>query len=108
MRLFQRDNRTSRPAAGSVWAGPRTYTTDPEIGRPGYYALEDDGRTLVDPPILLTCVNVHPEDEEDTEDLYIVANPEEPYHAQLPPHLNAGVVALEATVQGTSEVTPGG
>lgn len=108
-RLKRRTEGASRPAAGQAWIGPLTFTTDPEIGRPGYYALEADGRTLIDPPLLLTHVNVDPTNEDDTRDVYLVADPDQPYHITLPPHLNPpNIVDLESQVHGTSEVTTGG
>ena len=104
--LFRKE--PSRPAAGSVWTGFKTYTTDPVIGPPGFYALEDDGYTLVHPPLALTVVNVNPDDPKDERDLTLVAHPDEPYYPQLPPHLNPpNAVELEANVRGTGNLMVG-
>lgn len=93
-------------AWGQKWEGLTTYTTDPEIGRPGFYALEDDGHTLHDPVVMLSWIDEAPDDEEDGSGHFIVANPDDPYYSHRPPHLDdPRYVELEAQARGTGGVS---
>jgi hypothetical protein len=106
----------SRPAAGERYEGPVTYTTDPLIGRAGYYALDDvktdkGGENLhqiKEPHVMLTWVDEAPGDDEDGSGHFIVADPDKPYFVQLPPHLDENLVPIESDVQATSGVRIGG
>jgi hypothetical protein len=119
MSLFKR---SSRPAAGSTYEGPVTYTTDPQIGgQPGYYALaepqtfdHEDGTTtnlhpILEPPLRLTWIDDAPHDEEDGSGHFVVAADDEPYYSHMPSHIamQRNLVQLEATVRGTSGVSAG-
>ncbi len=105
MRLF------NSPRPGEVWEGLTTYTTDPHIGPPGYYALKDDGHT-VDTSLRLTWVDEAPHDEEDGSGHFIVSlssrKKDHPYYSHLPAHVDFHLVELESRVTGTSEVVAGG
>lgn len=90
-----------------MYKGPLTWTTDPEIGRPGYYALEEDGRTLMDPHVLLTWVDQAPGDAEDGSGYFYVADPDRPYFTHHPPHVDENFVELSAEAEGTGGVDIG-
>jgi hypothetical protein len=107
MRLFGKP-KPAEHEPGSVWEGPATYTTDPHIGRAGYYALTDDGTTILEPHVMLTYVDEAPRDEEDGSGHYEVADPNEPYFSHCPMALNPNVVPLEAQATTTSSVSVGG
>lgn len=98
---------TAAPAAGDIWDGLFCYTTDPVHGRPGYYALEDDGKTVVNPPVLLTHIDLAPGDDHDGRGVWVVVDVEEPYFSHAPAHERGNYVNLEANVKGTSAVTGG-
>jgi len=97
-----------RTMVGNPWEGYACYSTDPQIGRPGYYALEDDGKTIREPHVMLTWVDEAPGDDDDGSGHYEVANMDVAYHIQLPPSLNPNTVDLEATVVTKSELSAGG
>jgi hypothetical protein len=110
----QSDSGSSRPAAGERYDGPLTYTTDPQIGRPGYYALDEvtahkegeNTHSIKEPHVMLTWVDEAPEDPNDGSGHFIISDMEKPYYSHLPPHLDENLVPLAAIVQGTSKVTP--
>ena len=97
-----------RSLTGSVWEGFACYSTDPQIGRPGYYALNDDAMTIREPHVMLTWVDDAPGDDDDGSGHYEVADMDVAYHIQLPPSLNPNTVDLSTEVHTTSDVAGGG
>src|SRR5438105_3163460 len=103
----QASQSTAAPAAGQKWTLPLTYTTDPEIGRPGYYGLDKEGRALHDPVVMLTYIDEAPGNDEDGSGYWVVADPSQPYFSHAPHHEVSRFVNLEAQVKGTSSVSGG-
>lgn len=99
--------RSNRPAGGSVWYGPLCYSTDPEIGRPGFYGLDEEGHMTLDPPVLLTHIDEAPGDPDDGTGHWIVADPNEPYFSHAPYQPEARLVDLESSVAGEGGVNVG-
>lgn len=93
---------------GSTWNGPAAYSTDPHIGRPGYYALTEDGQEILEPHVMLTYVDEAPGNDEDGSGHYEVADLDKPYFSHQPMNLNPNVVPLEARATTTSDVAVGG
>jgi hypothetical protein len=94
------------PSHGDTWTGPTMWTTDPHIGRPGYYALSPEG-AILDPPVMLTWVDEAPGNDEDGSGHFVVST-EEPYFSHLPESINPAsprVVNLEAHTHGTGGVS---
>lgn len=93
------------PKPGETYTGLLTYTTDPVIGRPGYYALDDDSK-LLDPPVMLTWVDEDPTNEENINGHYVVVDPEQPYYSHHPVHTGPpNMVGFETHAQTTSNVS---
>lgn len=106
MKLPWQKDKGRAAAWGQKWDGPAAYSTDPIIGRPGFYALDEDGRQLLDPAVMLTYIDEAPGNDEDGSGHYIVVNPDEPYYTHRPPHLDdPKYVELAATVEGVGGVS---
>lgn len=101
MRLFR-----SRPKPGTIYHGPAAWCDDYSIvPRPFYYALSDDGRTvLANRP--LVCVDDAPGVATNGACHYEHAGPGDmpQRRADLSPVPAGRVVELEAAPHGTSEV----
>ena len=102
-----RIGRSSRPAAGTRWNGPLCYNTDPEIGRPGFYGLDEEGKMTLDPPVLLTHVDEAPGDPEDGSEHWVVADEDKPYYSHAPNEPLARTVELQSEVAGEGGVNVG-
>lgn len=81
MREFLRERRVRRlqeKRAGQFYTGPAAYTTDYALApRPGFYALADDGRTLL-ADVPLVCVDDAPGNPDDGSCHYEYAGPKDP------------------------------
>lgn len=93
--------RWRKPKAGSRWNGPSAYCHDYQlVEKPGYYALEDDGKTflkIMGDLVRLTYVDDAPGVEDDGTGHYEVASKTDPVARQGPV-----TVDLEARAKGVS------
>lgn len=81
MREFLRERRVRRlqeKRAGQLYEGPAAYTTDYAlVSRPGFYALAEDGSTLL-ADVPLVCVDDAPGNPDDGSCHYEYAGPKDP------------------------------
>lgn len=93
-----------RPRPGYVWEGPACYTDDyTAVQRPGFYALTEDGKNLIQPPLRLVYIDDAPGDPTDGSGHYEVASATDPVQKW-----NTGqpIVELKIEVVGQTEVAP--
>jgi hypothetical protein len=69
-------------AARAKYTGPRAYVTGEEVDHvPGFYALDEEGRSLIlrgGKPVRLIHVDLAPEDPDDGREEYLIAGPKDP------------------------------
>jgi hypothetical protein len=94
--------KSTGPKPGTEWDGPNAYVTDYGlVDRPGFYALDEDGKELLDPPVRLVMVDDEPGDEWGTRCHLEVASDKDPPMKQA-----ERIVDLEADAQGSAQVEP--
>jgi hypothetical protein len=95
-------SRSGSNVPGAHFQGRVSYTTDYEIGPPGYYGHDAEGN--IDPTTRLTWVDHNPNDPTDEEGHFQVAAPGDPSH--MPPqNVRAdATVELQVEVEGNSDV----
>lgn len=91
---------------GDVYPHPVAYSTDPLIGSPGFYATDPITHQIV-PDLRLTVMPNLTGDPNDSNHLFVVADPKKPYYERLPqpePLTPPNEVHLQARVKGTANV----
>ncbi len=96
---------------GDTYEGPLAIFDDESVdGVHGYYALDEDGKELLEQagkPVRLMQVDLAPGDDEDGSERYVVADKNDPSQ-QIPSEGN-GVVELEPdNVKGKTDTGLGG
>jgi len=96
------------PQPGDVYEGPHAYCADYAlVERPGFYALTEDGKVLLEPLLRLVMIDDFPGDAEQLGCHLEVAGPHDPpqmsVHSRQPIE-SQGEVSFSAAVEGSAEV----
>lgn len=91
---------------GKLYTGPATWSDDySAVPRPGFYALSEDGKTLL-PDVPLVCVDDAPGDPDDGACHYEYAGPKDyPQRSGGKPIGRGAVIEMDVRAEGQTGVS---